>query len=176
MDPLHQQITATPTCLPAHLPTCRPAHLHTCPPAHLPTCPPAHLPTQNASPWWTILEFDQRPTTWPIVESRYLDLVKKHHPDRGGSVDTMAKINAARDAAKIDFAGDRMSFERLRNLHNSIIDAVPQLKRGQVWCHRCGHTQPVDSANALRRGWPKHCGETMSIDSPEERAAITRQR
>jgi hypothetical protein len=59
------------------------------------------LPTQ-ASPWWTILEFDQRPSTWAMVEERHRELTKKHHPDRGGRSDTMAKINAARDAAKID--------------------------------------------------------------------------
>jgi hypothetical protein len=61
------------------------------------------LPAQ-ASPWWTVLEFEQRPTLWSIVEARHLELVRKHHPDRGGSPDTMAKINAARDAARIDLS------------------------------------------------------------------------
>jgi len=45
----------------------------------------------------------------------------------------------------------------------------PQLARGKVWCHRCGSTRQVDSAQCLRTGWPKCCGETMSIDSPQER-------
>jgi hypothetical protein len=57
---------------------------------------------QNASPWWTILEFDERPAEWVTVLRRYHELLKKHHPDRGGSVETMAKINAARDAARFD--------------------------------------------------------------------------
>lgn len=47
--------------------------------------------------------------------------------------------------------------------------AHPKLARGQVWCRKCGHTQRVDSAGALRNGWPKCCGETMTIDSPDER-------
>lgn len=46
----------------------------------------------------------------------------------------------------------------------------PKLSRGQVWCTRCGASKRVDSAAALRYGWPKCCGFTMTIDSPEERA------
>ena len=45
----------------------------------------------------------------------------------------------------------------------------PQLQRGRVWCHECGAKQDVDSASCLYGGWPKHCGYTMSLDSPEER-------
>lgn len=46
----------------------------------------------------------------------------------------------------------------------------PSLTRGQVWCRTCGRTQKVDSALALRNGWPKCCTFTMTIDAPEERA------
>ena len=60
---------------------------------------------------------------------------------------------------------------RLACLHERIADDVPQIKRGQVWCHKCGATQNVNGANCLRHGWPLHCGETMSVDSPEERRA-----
>lgn len=63
----------------------------------------------------------------------------------------------------------------LAGLHDRLAQSNPQLARGQVWCHRCGHTQQVDSADCLRRGWPKHCGETMSVDSPAERALLARQ-
>ncbi len=56
--------------------------------------------------------------------------------------------------------------KRASGLHEKIVADVPALQRGQVWCYRCGHTEKVDSAQCLRRGWPKHCGETMSIDSP----------
>lgn len=59
------------------------------------------------------------------------------------------------------------------NLHQKIADEVPQIKRGRVWCHKCGHTEQVDGAHCLRHGWPLHCGQTMSIDSPEERKATT---
>jgi Zn finger protein HypA/HybF involved in hydrogenase expression len=48
----------------------------------------------------------------------------------------------------------------------------PSLARGQVWCLTCGRTQKVDSAKCLQTGWPKCCGETMTIDSPEERKRL----
>lgn len=54
-------------------------------------------------------------------------------------------------------------------LYRSIVENSPKLKRGQVWCHTCGYTESVDSAHCLSKGWPKHCGQTMSVDSPAER-------
>lgn len=48
---------------------------------------------------------------------------------------------------------------------------VPQFRRGIVWCTTCGASQKVDSAECLGAGWPKCCGYTMTIDSPEERNA-----
>lgn len=62
--------------------------------------------------------------------------------------------------------------ERSATLHDKLANSSPQLRRGQVWCHTCGHTERVDSADCLRHGWPKHCGKTMSIDSPQERVAL----
>ena len=59
------------------------------------------------------------------------------------------------------------------SISQSIEQAVrenPRLARGQVWCTVCGVSQKVNSSSALRCGWPKHCGYTMTIDSPEERA------
>lgn len=53
-------------------------------------------------------------------------------------------------------------------LHDTIAKRIPQLARGQVWCRQCGRTQRTDSAEAMRYGWPKCCGYTMTIDSPEE--------
>lgn len=51
--------------------------------------------------------------------------------------------------------------------------SIPQIKRGRVWCTVCGHTETVNGAGAIMGGgWPKHCGYTMTIDSPEERAAL----
>ena len=54
----------------------------------------------------------------------------------------------------------------------TIVDEVPQLKRGQVWCRTCGHTKKVNSARCLESGWPKCCGYTMTIDSPEEQERL----
>ena len=41
---------------------------------------------------------------------------------------------------------------------------IPQIKRGMVWCHRCGNQQQA-GAECFSIGWPKCCGQTMSIDS-----------
>lgn len=48
----------------------------------------------------------------------------------------------------------------------------PSLTRGRVWCKECGATQKVNSAGAVQRGWPKCCGYTMTIDSPEEQKRL----
>lgn len=54
------------------------------------------------------------------------------------------------------------------------IAAIPQIARGQVWCTTCGRTEKVNGSAAMRNGWPKCCGYTMTIDSPEERAALSK--
>lgn len=53
------------------------------------------------------------------------------------------------------------------SLHDKIANSHPSLKRGQVWCRKCGSSQKVNSADALRSGWPKCCGQTMAIDHPD---------
>jgi hypothetical protein len=50
----------------------------------------------------------------------------------------------------------------------------PNLERGKVWCTVCGRMERVDAAHCLRHGWPKCCGYTMTIDSPQWRAAHPR--
>lgn len=50
--------------------------------------------------WWTILGFPKPPERWATVEAKHLELVRKHHPDRGGNASQMAEVNAARDEAK----------------------------------------------------------------------------
>jgi hypothetical protein len=47
----------------------------------------------------------------------------------------------------------------------------PKLKRGKVWCITCGREMNVDPEFCVRHGWPKCCGQTMTIDSPGDRAA-----
>jgi hypothetical protein len=51
----------------------------------------------------------------------------------------------------------------------SLVQSVPALQRGQVWCRSCGRTYFTNSENALAKGWPKCCGYTMTIDAPTER-------
>ena len=51
------------------------------------------------------------------------------------------------------------------------LSEIPQFKRGLVWCKTCGRSEKINAVNAtLGDGWPKCCGYTMTIDSPEEQA------
>ena len=59
---------------------------------------------------------------------------------------------------------------RISNLHSDLMD-IPQVKRGKVFCHECGRVASIQG-NPFRTGWEKCCGYTMSLDSPEERAAF----
>lgn len=56
----------------------------------------------------------------------------------------------------------------MNDLHKTLAQCHPKLARGQVWCRTCGMTKKVDPAECLRYGWPKCCGQTMTIDAPEE--------
>lgn len=51
-------------------------------------------------------------------------------------------------------------------MYKDMATSSAQMKRGQVWCRKCGATQKVDSEQCLRHGWPKCCGATMTIDEP----------
>lgn len=42
------------------------------------------------------------------------------------------------------------------------------------WCITCKRRQLGDPAECFRSGWPKCCGQTMTIDSPQRRAALKR--
>ena len=56
-----------------------------------------------------------------------------------------------------------------KTLYNDLGHCHPKLSRGQVWCTTCGKTKKVNSGECLAKGWPKCCGYTMTLDSPEER-------
>ena len=56
--------------------------------------------------------------------------------------------------------------QRLTGLAADLAE-IPQIKRGKVWCHECGRVESA-GVECFRAGWPKCCGYTMSIDSPEE--------
>lgn len=49
------------------------------------------------------------------------------------------------------------------DIATNIAKSVRMLSR-QVWCRSCGYTCKV--VNGLRDGWPKCCGQTMTIDPP----------
>lgn len=66
--------------------------------------------------------------------------------------------------------------QKMSDLHRTLSTVHPSLERGQVWCRKCGHTEKVKSATALEFGCPKHCGATMTIDSPEEQRLLAAQR
>lgn len=60
-------------------------------------------------------------------------------------------------------------------MYSEMAKSHPSLARGQVWCRTCCRTQRVDSVGCLQAGWPKCCGYTMTIDSPDEQRALRRQ-
>ena len=49
-------------------------------------------------------------------------------------------------------------------LYETIAGSHPSLLRGRVWCVKCGAFKDVEPAIALRQGWPKCHGATMSIE------------
>lgn len=62
-----------------------------------------------------------------------------------------------------------------RQFISSLVTTIPQLQRGKVWCTVCGKSQSVNSGQALQSGWPRCCGYTMTIDSPEERRRFAKE-
>lgn len=57
-------------------------------------------------------------------------------------------------------------------LNNKLAMAHPKLIRGQVWCTHCGRTRRIGAAHCFEHGWPKCCGYTMTLDSPDERKQL----
>lgn len=51
-------------------------------------------------------------------------------------------------------------------LHRSLAEAIGNPSK--VYCKTCGRSEAVDAAHCLRKGWPRCCGYTMTIDSPDE--------
>lgn len=64
----------------------------------------------------------------------------------------------------------------MSGLYDKLARSHASLERGMVWCRQCGNSQLVNSALALATGWPKCCGYTMTIDSPEEQARLAKAR
>ena len=59
------------------------------------------------------------------------------------------------------------------DIYNKLANSHPSIKRGIVWCRHCGKSKKIDPVHALKYGWPKCCGYTMTIDSPEEQHKLT---
>ena len=57
-------------------------------------------------------------------------------------------------------------------LYKEMENCHPSLKRGMVWCTKCGRSEKVNTAICMQSGWPECCGYTMTIDSPEEREKL----
>ena len=60
----------------------------------------------------------------------------------------------------------------LGGVHETLANCHPSLSRGQAWCRGCGYAETVSSSHVLKHGWPKHCGATMTIDSPAEQQSL----
>jgi hypothetical protein len=58
-------------------------------------------PSADPSSWWAVLGFNSRPPL-DAAEQRYRELVKRHHPDVGGSAPRMAEINMAIEVARAE--------------------------------------------------------------------------
>lgn len=52
----------------------------------------------------------------------------------------------------------------LAAIHDKLAEAAGLGPRTVVRCRLCGHEETVDGATAMRFGWPKCCGQTMSLD------------
>jgi len=52
-------------------------------------------------------------------------------------------------------------------MYEEIAKSHLKLKKGKVWCKSCKKCVDVNSADCLINGWPKCCGYTMTIDSPD---------
>ena len=55
-----------------------------------------------------------------------------------------------------------------RRAFEEAVEKSPQLRRGKVWCLKCGRELNVNAVNCLSNGWPKCCLTTMSVSSPDE--------
>lgn len=56
-------------------------------------------PVNDGPPWWKVLNVER---SWPLaaIEAVWKTKAEKAHPDRGGSIDEMARLNAAMDEAR----------------------------------------------------------------------------
>lgn len=63
----------------------------------------------------------------------------------------------------------------MSNIHKALSTRHPKLFRGKVWCKICGRSQRVSASRCFAYGWPKCCGQTMTIDSPSEQEELVKE-
>lgn len=86
------------------------------------------------------------------------------------TADEWASIVAERDKLRAERDSVIAERDRLRE----VMAASAFVARGMVWCVVCGKSHSVNASYALAHGWPKCCGQTMTIDSPEERKQLAK--
>ncbi len=61
----------------------------------------ARAAAPGGTPWWHVLGFEAGPPpSLGVAETRFRKLAAAAHPDRGGSVDAMQRLNRARAEAR----------------------------------------------------------------------------
>lgn len=63
--------------------------------------PPKGPDGQLEAPWWQVMGFEQEPRDMALVDARYRELVKQHHPDRGGDPAAFNRITDAIRQARV---------------------------------------------------------------------------
>ncbi len=66
--------------------------------------------------------------------------------------------------ATLDYLGGIQS-----TVATNIATEVWGKEMGEVYCRKCGRVERVNYARCLTHGWPKCCGETMTVDAPKEK-------
>jgi carbon storage regulator CsrA len=95
---------------------------------------------------------------------------------------TVTVISVAGQQVKLGFAAPsdiRVDREEIRARVDAGIphrnDRSAVIARGLVWCIKCGAMRSVNGGQCMRSGWPLCCGQTMTIDSPQEREAFAKR-
>lgn len=59
----------------------------------------------------------------------------------------------------------------INDFYNTLANSHPILARGECYCQKCGRTEIVNPADALKNGWPKCCELTMHLGAPDNKQA-----
>ena len=135
--------------------------------------------SDDAGEWVLYADVDARFAELRAAFIEYRKAVDGVGDQRGGWLARLEQAKMEIDRLLPDTRVMQMAEAQNRAKGREILDVMagqaPRLARGIVWCTTCGDYLYVDSAQCLGEGWPKCCGATMTIDSPEERAEFARQ-